>query len=148
MKIVLRKDVTDLGEVDSVKDVSEGYARNYLFPRKLAVSATAAEVASVEKRREKREKERSEKKAEFEALAARLSETEVSVSADAGEGGRLFGSITAQDVAEAVKSQLGVEIDKKKIGIEAPIKLLGDYSLPVKLFQEVNATLKVKVVSK
>lgn len=148
MKVILYKDVPNLGEEDSVVSVSDGYARNYLLPRKLAGPATSSALAAVEKRRAEKEKRLAEKKAEFEELAKKLSSVLISIPADAGEGGRLFGSVTAQDVATAVQQIAQIEVDKKKIELSEPIKVLGEYSVPIKLFQEITATLKVKVVSK
>lgn len=145
MKIVLRKDLSNLGEEDSLIEVSSGYARNYLFPRKLAVPATPAEVAALEKRRAEREKKLAVKRAEHEELAKKLSSLEVSIPVDAGEGGKLFGSVTSQDIAAAVQTTAQIDIDKKKIELAEPIKVVGQYSVPVKLFQDVSATLKVKV---
>jgi large subunit ribosomal protein L9 len=145
MKVVLRKDLSNLGEEDSLIDVSNGYARNYLFPRKLAVPATPAEVAALEKRKAEREKKLAEKRAEHEELAQKLSSLEVSIPVDAGESGKLFGSVTSQDIAAAVQAAAQIDIDKKKIELAEPIKVIGQYSVPVKLFQDVSATLKVNI---
>ncbi|MFC1637478.1 50S ribosomal protein L9 [Candidatus Margulisiibacteriota bacterium] len=148
MKVILYKAVPDLGEEDSLVDVSEGYARNYLLPKKLAATATPAALASLEKRRAANEKKLAEKKAEFEAMAQKLSELELSIATDAGEGGKLFGSVTTQDIAVAIQSAAQVEIDKKRIELAEPIRLVGEYSVPVKLFQDITAQLKVKVTPK
>ncbi|MDD5382680.1 MAG: 50S ribosomal protein L9 [Candidatus Margulisbacteria bacterium] len=148
MKIVLFKDVPDLGEADTLVNVSEGYARNYLLPRKLAGPATPAILAGMEKRHAEKEKQRAEKKAEFEALAGKLSSQEIVIEADAGEGGKLFGSVTAQDIAEALHKACQVEVDKRKVELGDPIKLVGEYTVPVKLFKDITAELKIKVVSK
>lgn len=145
MKVVLRKDLSNLGEEDSLIEVSNGYARNYLFPRKLAVPATPAEVSALEKRKAVKEKEVAEKRAEHEELAQKLSSLEVSIPADVGESGKLFGSVTSQDIAAAVQAAAQIDIDKKKIELAEPIKVVGQYSIPVKLFQDVSATLKVKI---
>jgi large subunit ribosomal protein L9 len=145
MKVVLRKDLSNLGEEDSLIDVSSGYARNYLFPRKLAVPATPAEVAALEKRKAGREKKLAAKRAEHEELAQKLSSLEVSIPVDAGESGKLFGSVTSQDIAVAVQAAAQIDIDKKKIELAEPIKVIGQYSVPVKLFQDVSATLKVNI---
>lgn len=132
-------------EDDRVEEVSDGYARNYLLPRKLAVSATPQALASAEKRREKRKAELEERKTEMQSLAEKLSALEVVVEMDAGEGGKLFGSVTTADIADAIKKASGTEIDKKRIEIQEPIKVVGEYTVPVKLFQEVTAALKLKV---
>jgi large subunit ribosomal protein L9 len=148
MKVVLRKDMSKLGEADSLVEVSDGYARNYLFPRKIAVPVTSAEVAALEKRRSEKEKKLAEKKSEFEELAKKLSSLEFSIPVDAGEGGKLFGSVTSQDIAAEVQKSANIEIDKKRIELADPIKALGEYSIPVKLFQDVTANLKVKIIPK
>ena len=148
MKIILYQKVANLGEEDSLVEVSEGYARNYLFPRKLAGPATAAAKAALEKRNAEKEKKLAGKKAEFEELAKKLSALEVSISAEAGEGGRLFGAVTAQDIAEAIRQVAQMDIDKKKIELNEPIKIVGEYTVPVKIFQEIDAELKIKVVPK
>ncbi|MEE8637570.1 MAG: 50S ribosomal protein L9 [Candidatus Margulisiibacteriota bacterium] len=145
MKVVLRKETSNLGEEDSLIEVSNGYARNYLFPRKLAVPATPSEIAALEKRKTEKEKKLAEKRAEHEELAKKLSSLEVSIPVDAGEGGKLFGSVTSQDIAEAVQKISQIDIDKKKIELAEPIKVVGQYSIPIKLFQDVSATLKVKI---
>jgi len=148
MKVVLRKDIDTLGDKDKVADVSNGYARNFLIPKGLAVPATAAELEAVKKRNEKREKELEARRAEFEALAKKLSELEVSISSDAGEGGKLFGSVTAQDIALAIKENADLDLDKRKISLSEPLKVLGEYTVTVKIYKEISAELKVKVVAK
>jgi len=132
-------------EDDRVENVSEGYARNYLIPHKLAMAATTATLAAVEKRKDKKAAEVAAKRAEAEALAAKLAEFEIEIKVDAGEGGKLFGSVTAPGIAAAVRKQAGIEIDRKKIEMRDPIKNTGEYSIPVKLIQDVFAKLKLKV---
>lgn len=141
MKVIILED-------ERVENVSDGYARNYLLPRKLAVPATPQAIAAAEKRREKKKAEMEQKKAEMQQLADKLAALEIEIPADAGEEGKLFGSITAADIAEAVKKTAGIEIDKKKIDIADPIKALGAHQASVKLFAEVKATLKLKIYAK
>jgi large subunit ribosomal protein L9 len=148
MKVILRKEVLNLGEADTVAEVSRGYARNYLLPKKMAITATKAEIAAAEKRKAERDKKLSEKRAEFEDLAKKISSLEIVVPADAGEGGRLFGSVTTQDIALAVKGSANIELDKRKIEINEPIKTLGEHSVLVKLSGYISANLKVKVIAK
>lgn len=148
MKVILRKDEPKLGEADTLVNVSDGYARNYLFPRKIAVPATAAETAALEKRKEEREKERAKKRAEFEELARKLAALELSIEADVGDEGKLFGSVTSQDIASAVHKTANIEIDKKKIELADPIKIIGEYKVPIKLYRDVSADLRVKVIAK
>ena len=135
-------------EDDRIEDVSEGYARNFLFPRKVAIIATPGAVAAAEKRSEKKKAEIEKKKDEMRALAEKIGSCEIVIELGAGEGGKLFGSVTSQDIASAVKKVAGVEIDKRKVVIEEPIKVIGDYAVLVKLYQGVNANLKIKVAAK
>jgi len=148
MKVILRKEVPTLGDEDSLVNVSDGYARNFLFPQKLAVPATPAEINAIEKRSGEREKKVAGKKVEFEKLAQRLSALEISVVAEAGEGGKLFGSVTAPDIVAAVKAQAQIDLDKRKLEMADPIRVLGDHQVTVKLFQDIVASLKVKVIPK
>lgn len=135
-------------EDDRVEEVSDGYARNFLFPRKLAALITASALAAAEKRKEKKKAEIEQRRAEMQTLADKLSALEILVEADAGEGGKLFGSVTSSDIAEAVKKSAGVDVDRKKIELNEPIKIVGDYIVPAKLFHEVTANLKIKVSAK
>jgi len=141
MKVIILED-------DRVENVSDGYARNYLFPRKLAQAATPASLAAVEKRQEKKKAEIAKRQEEMKALSEQLAALEVTVSADAGEGGKLFGSITSSDVAKAIKQSAGIDVDKRKIVLGEPLKAVGDYTVHVKLFQEITAAVKVKVAAK
>lgn len=135
-------------ENDRMEEVADGYARNYLLPRKLAIPASPPAMAAAEKRREQRENELERKKAEMQALAEKLAALEFMVEADVGEEGKLFGSVTASDIAEAVKRTAGIELDKRKIDLSEPIKIIGDYTVQAKLFQDVAAALKIKVSAK
>jgi len=148
MKVILYKTVDKLGEEDSLVDVSDGYARNFLFPKKLAGPATDTALKAWEKRADVREKKLATKRAELEALAKKLSEAEISISADVGEGGKLFGSVTSQDVALEATKITGVEIDKKKIALHEPIKTIGQHTVLIKLFQDISAELKINVTAK
>ena len=148
MKVVLLKEVGGLGEEDDVCNVSEGYARNFLFPRKLAVKVTDAVLAAVEKRKDEKEKKLAAKRAEFSAIANTLSEQEVLIEAEAGEGGKLFGVITAQDIAQAINKTCQIEVDKRKIDLAAPLKMVGEHVVLVKLYQGITANVKVKIIAK
>ncbi len=148
MKVVLYKAVPDLGEEDSLVEVSEGYARNYLIPRKMAVAATPSALAALEKKKAEKEKKLAEKKAGFEEQARKLSSLKISIVADAGKEGKLFGAVTSQDIANQVQKISELDIDKKKIELVEPIKAVGEYNIPVRIFQDVVATLKIKVEAK
>jgi large subunit ribosomal protein L9 len=135
-------------EDDRVEEVSEGYARNYLLPRKLVIAATPGALALVAKRQEKKQAEVSKKRTAMTELAEKLGANQVTVTADVGEGGKLFGSITAADITGAVKNALGVELDRKKLDLREPIKMVGEYTVPVKLFQDIHAGIKLNVAAK
>lgn len=147
MKVILLQDVKKMGKKGDVIEASDGYARNYLFPRKLAEEATANALHVVNA---KKENERKKKLAELEAaqkLAAELKGKEVTINAKAGENGRLFGAITNKDVAEVINNQFNLTIDKKKIVVNT-IKVAGEYEVEVKLYPEVSTKMKVIIVPK
>ena len=147
MKVILLQDVKKMGKKGDVIEASDGYARNYLFPRKLAEEATANALHVVNA---KKANERKKKLAELEAaqkLAAELKGKEVSIEAKAGESGRLFGAITNKDIAEVINSKFNLSIDKKKIVMDT-IKVAGGYEIEVKLYPEVSTKMKVIIVPK
>lgn len=138
MKVVLL-------EEDRLAQVSDGYARNYLFPKKLAIPATDQAVKHMEKRAEANRQKREDQRKGAMNIADKLSSTTLIVKADAGEEGKLFGSVTAQDVASAIRETLSLEVDKRKINLNQQIKTIGEFSATVKLYHDVNAQLKIKV---
>ncbi len=146
MKLILQEDVKSLGKMGDVVNVADGYARNYLIPRKLGVEANVKNIKALE--HEKRRIEEKGKKIRHDAqgLAERLSATEITLSAKAGEEEKLFGSITSMDIAEALKKE-GFDIEKKKILLEEPIKRLGAYSVGIKIHHDVTAQVQVKVIA-
>ena len=147
MKVILLQDVKKMGKKGDVIEASDGYARNYLFPRKLAEEATANALHVVNA---KKENERKKKLAELEAaqkLAAELKGKEVTINAKAGDNGRLFGAITNKDVAEAINSEFNLSIDKKKVVVNT-IKVAGTFEVEVKLYPEVSTKMKVNIVPK
>lgn len=146
MKVVLLQDVKDLGKKGELVNASDGYARNFLFPRKLAVEATTGRLKEIE---DKKSAEKNRKEKELGAakeLADKLSKLEVLFRTKAGENGKLFGSITGKDVAEAIKAQHKIEVDKKKIVLHDAIKSLGTYQVEIKVYPEVSTKISVKVV--
>jgi large subunit ribosomal protein L9 len=145
MRILLLKDVETVGKEGEVVTVADGYARNYLIRKKIAMRATK-EVADIQKRLQKKRIARAQAELdECKELAERIENASCTISAKVGEEERLFGSVTGADIAEALLKE-GVEVDKKKILLEAPIKNLGIYSVKVRLHPEVEATLKLWVV--
>lgn len=146
MKIILTREVKGLGSQDDIVNVSEGYARNYLFPRKFAVPATPANLAEVDKRRKAEEARGEKAKEDAKSIAQRLADVQITIRGKVGTGTKLYGSITHGDIAEELEKQTGIAIDKRKIEIEEPIKSLGIYDIPIRLHREAVAHIKVEVV--
>lgn len=144
MKVIFLKDVKGQGKKGEVKNVSEGYAQNFLLPRGLVSLATDGNMKTLDNQTAAEERRKAEEKADAQALGKKLEETTVILKAKAGEGGRLFGAITSKQVAEAVQ-KTGVKIDKRKIELQEPIRTLGVTKVTVKLHPEVKATLSVQV---
>lgn len=145
MIVILTKDVKGTGKAGDVVKVSDGYARNMLLPKGLAREATEGNVRSLEKQKAIAEEKRQEQKAAAEKQAEKLEKITVTVETKGGENGKLFGSITSKDIAEALEKQEGISLDKKKIVMDGPIKQAGETTVTVKLFQDVSAEMKVKV---
>jgi large subunit ribosomal protein L9 len=147
VKIVLREDVEKLGRKGDLLEVADGYARNYLVPRGLAIVATKGVVQQASSMRRNRQIRDDRDKEAAQELATRLTLSPVQVTARAGEGGKLFGSVTSADIAAAVKSQTKVEIDRRKITLAEPLKELGSAEVPVQLHTDVTAILVIEVVA-
>ena len=147
MQVILLKDVKGQGKAGQVVKVSDGYARNMLFPRKLAMEATPANMKVLEREREKIEAQRAIDKQVAEDIKAKIEAKTVRIVSKAGENGRLFGAVTSKDIAEAIQKEFLVELDKKKIDLEAPIKQTGITEVTLKLFPGVQAKCKVDVES-
>lgn len=145
MKVILKEDVKSIGSMGQIIDVADGFARNYLVPRGLAVEANVKNIKSLE--HEKRVIQEKAKKVKNQAqdFAGKISGMTVVIKAKAGEEGKLFGSVTTMDVAEQLKNE-GIDIDKKKISLEEPIKRLGSYSVKVRVHPEISAEVNVQVV--
>jgi large subunit ribosomal protein L9 len=147
MKVILKQDVKGLGKKENLVDVSDGYARNFLFPKGLAVEATATNI-NVMKTRNDAEKSKKERElAHARELAAKIKEITVEIRTKAGENGKLFGSITSKDIADKLKADFGLDIDKKKIVMNDAIKSLGTTEVDVKLYPEVSAKLTIKITN-
>ncbi len=147
MKIVLRDDVENVGRKGDLIEVTDGFARNYLVPRGLAMKATKGVVRQADAMRRSREAREARDLESAQALADQLTGRRIALRARAGEGGRLFGSITSADVVDAVREQTGVELDRRKTQLAEPLKELGAVDVPVKLHPEVEVTLTVDVVA-
>jgi large subunit ribosomal protein L9 len=146
MRIVLRADVENLGKKGDLVEVADGYARNFLVPKGLALRATAGIQKQADAMRRNRSARDQRDREDAEAVAARFEGRTITITARAGEGGRLFGSVTSTDIADAVFEQVGAQIDRRKIALDDPLKELGATEIVVRLHPEVDATLQVEVV--
>ena len=145
MLVLLKQDVKGSGKAGDIVKVSDGYARNMLLPKGLAVEATEANIRAAEKQKERIAQKAAEDRAAAEELSEALKEKSITIKAKAGEGGRLFGAITSKDIAEAASAQLNLEIDKKKIELDSPIKSVGTYTAILRLYSEIKGELKISV---
>ena len=146
MKVILLKDVRNLGKKGDLVEVAEGYARNFLFPRKLAGEATQGSIKQLEQERTALRNKKAKELEAAKVVAQKISNTQLTLSVKAGEQGKLFGSITNKDISEAIKKQHRVNVDRRKIDLGEPIKALGTYDVTIKLVPEVETKLVVKVV--
>ena len=146
MEVILREHVDNLGRRGEVVNVADGYARNYLLPRKLALVATEGNKKQIDRERVKFEVKEAEEKGVADALSQRIGNAELEISRKVGETEVLYGSVTTSDVAEALAAK-GFEIDRRKIQLQEPIKKLGEYEISIKLHREVAAHIKVHVVA-
>ena len=146
MKIILLQDEKKLGKKGDMIEVSEGYARNFILPRKLGVEANAKNLNDLKLQNQHAEKVAQENLEAAQALAAEISDKQVQVKIKTGEGGKIFGAVSSKEVAAAAKEQLGLELDKKKMQMPEGLKSLGVHEVPVKLHPKVTATLRVHVV--
>ncbi len=147
MKVVLREDVDNLGNKGDLLEVADGYARNYLVPRGLAIHATRGVVKQADAMRRNRSARDARDRAGAQEIADRLAAQRIEVGARAGEGGKLFGSVGSADVVAAVQSQTGIELDRRKVQLADPVKELGPIEVPVRLHPEVEVTLQVDIVA-
>jgi len=145
MEVILREHVDNLGKRGEIVKVADGYARNYLLPRKLALPATEGNRKHVERERKIMEAREAQERGGAEAIAARLANVDISIARRVGETDQLYGSVTAADIAEFLKEK-GFEVDRRKLILPEPIKSIGQFDVPLKLHREVTVPLKVKVV--
>ena len=145
MEIVLLEDVKALGKKGQIVKVNDGYARNFILPKKLGMEATGKNLNDLKLKKANDEKVAKEIYEEAKAFGERLKEMEVNVTIKTGEGGKIFGSVSSKEIAEAAKAQLGIELDKKKMVLPSPIKVLGTTMVPIKLHPKVTSELKVNV---
>lgn len=148
MKVILLQDVKSLGKKGQMVEVNNGYARNYILPKKLGVEATNKNLNDLKLQKAHQDKVAAEQLAQAQELAASINEKSIEVGMKVGEGGKTFGAISTKEIAAAAKEQLGYELDKKKISVDEPIKSLGVHNVKIKLHPKVTATLAVKVLEK
>ena len=146
MKVILQQDVKGQGKKGQLVDVSDGYARNFLLPKKLAVIATAENLNTMKQQEKARKAQEAAEKAEAEATAKKLEGLTVKIAAKAGEGGRLFGAVTSKEIAEELNKQYGLNVPKQKIVLEEPIKTFGVHRVKAKLYQDIAGEILVQVV--
>ncbi len=145
MKVILIEDVKSLGKKGEIVDINEGYARNFIIPKKMGVEANNKNLNDLRLANKRAEKQAREELEAAKALAVKVEEKPVVTHIRTGEGGRTFGTVSSKEIAAAAKAQLGLELDKKKISLPEAIKALGTYEVAVKLHKDVTATLRVKV---
>ncbi|MBQ1946457.1 MAG: 50S ribosomal protein L9 [Clostridia bacterium] len=145
MKVILLCDVKDIGKKDDIVNVSDGYARNFLYPRKWAMEATPQAVAVVERKREAARKLEAERRAAAEKIASKLAGKVVELKAKCGDKGRLYGSVTSAEVADALNARYETEIDKRKIDIKSAVRALGDYEMIVHVYPNITAKMTLRV---
>ena len=144
MKVVLLQDVKAQGKKDDIVEVSEGYARNFLFPKKLAIPADAKAVNDIKNKKSSEAHKIELERQAAKELAEKLNQASVKIKAEAGADGRFYGAVTSKDIAEALK-KLGFEVDKRKIVLDAPIKAFGTYKIDIKLYQEISGKVTISV---
>lgn len=147
MKVILLSDIKGVGKKDEVINASDGYARNYLLPKKLAVEANAENMNKLNNKKEAASYRKDVEKQNAEALAKKLKGIMLKIKVKAGENGKIFGGVTAKEISDNLKSQYNFAVDKKKIELKETIKTLGSFSVPVKLFEGITADLRVEVIS-
>ena len=147
MIVILNRDVKGTGKAGDVVKVSDGYARNMLLPKGYATEATDGNIRNLEKQKAIAAEKKAEEKAAAQQTAEKIGALSVEIKTKAGEGGKIFGSITSKDIADALKNQHKITVDKKKIQLDSPIKQTGEMTVEIKLYTEVNAKLKVIVTA-
>lgn len=147
MKVILKQDVKGLGKKEDLVNVNDGYARNFLFPRGLAVEASAGNINVMNTRKEAEKSKKARELAQARELAEKIKDMVVVIKTKAGENGKLFGSITSKDISDKLKADFKLDIDKKKINLPDAVKSLGELQVDVRLYPEVSAKLTVKVVN-
>lgn len=147
MKVILTVEIKGVGKPDEIVNVSEGYARNFLFPRKMAIEGNPTNMAAWNKKKKAEESKNQKIADDAKKLASKITGVQITIKGKVGVGSKLYGSITHADITEALDKQKGIKIDKRKIELDEPIKSLGTFDVPIRLHKDALATLKVEVVA-
>ena len=147
MKVILLDNIKGVGKKDEIIDASDGYARNYLFPKKLAVEATKENLGKLESKNEANKFKKQNEKNDAIEVANKLKELVLTIKVKAGENGKIFGGVTSKEISENLKEQYKIEIDKKKIEVKETIKNIGRFTINIKLYEGVNAKLTVNIIA-
>ncbi len=147
MKVILLQDIANQGKQGEVVTVADGYARNYLYPRKLAIEAAGGALKNLQTKNALEERRTVRMRSDADRTAEQLTDKTITLSVKAGQNSRLYGRITAGDIAEAVERDLSIKLDKRKVGLLDPIKAVGEYDVPIKLHRDVTVPLKVAVIA-
>ena len=148
MKVILLDNIKGVGKKDEIKNVSDGYARNFLFPKKLAVEANSENMSKLKAKQDANQYKKSQEKEEAQKQAEKLKNILLKIAVKSGENGRIFGSITSKEIADSLKEQYKIEVDKKKIDLKEPIKTLGSFNVSIKLYEGVVGNLKIQLIAK
>ena len=146
MKVILLDNIKGVGKKDEIINANDGYARNFLFPKKLAVEANAENLSKLKNKQDSAQHKRNVEKEKAEEIANKMKDIVVTIKVKAGENGRIFGGVTSKEISENLKQQFKIDVDKKKIALSETIKNLGTFNVPVKLFEGVTGELKVHVI--
>lgn len=147
MKVILLQDIPGTGKKNQILNVSDGYARNYLLPRKWAIQANESSVKEIERRNESERQREFERRKEAEDLADSLKDKTIVLHAKCGEKGRLYGSVTTQEIAAALQQQHGLNIDKRKLELNEAVRTIGDYEVQISIYTGIKASMKVSVIA-
>ena len=147
MKVILKENIKGVGKKDQIINANDGYARNYLFPKNLAVPADKENMAMLNSKQKANEYKRGVELEEAKKLADKINNLSLKISIKAGENGKIFGSVTSKEISENLKSKYKIDIDKKKIELKEPIKTLGSFNVSIKLYESVTAKLKIEIIS-
>jgi len=146
MKVILKQDIKGVGKKDEVINANDGYARNFLFPKNLAVEANSENMAKLKAKKDGQAYKKTQEKQQAEAAAEKLKNITLTLKVKAGENGKIFGGVTSKEIAENLKAEQQIEIDKKKIALNETIKTLGKFSIEIKLYEGVNAKLNINII--